>query len=211
MAERLSKDAVDAGIAETRQQINDAIALTRAQIAEHWIWYLLLGIVLVVGGLAAIAFPFFSGIAASIFLGWIFLITGVVMIVHAFSVGEWRGFLMNLLIGVLYVVAGGYLVLFPVASVITLTIVLAALLVADGILEMIMAFRLKSHEGWVWVLLSGLIALLAGGLIAMQLPSSATWAIGLVVGIKMLFSGWSFISLSLTSHPVDRPSPVVAN
>jgi uncharacterized membrane protein HdeD (DUF308 family) len=184
----------------------DALARVESQIGEHWILYLILGLVLLVGGLAAIAFPFLSTIAAKLALGWIFVFSGGMAIVHAFGAGKWQGFLLNLLIGVMYVVAGGYLLLLPLAGIVTLTIVVAALFLADGVLEAIMAFRIRPHEGWGWVLLSGLAAIAAGLLIALQLPNSATWAIGLLVGIKMIFAGWSFIALALAGHRYGAPA-----
>ena len=105
MSERISQAAIDAGVADTQKQMRNALAKAETQIADHWLWYLSLGIVLVLGGLVAIAFPHLSTIAAKIALGWIFLVSGVVMIAHAFSAGEWRGLFCSLLIGVLYVVA----------------------------------------------------------------------------------------------------------
>lgn len=200
MADRTSQSTVDAGIADARQQLRDAAAEVEAQIAEHWVWYLILGIVLLLGGMAAIAFPFLSTVAAKLALGWIFLFAGVMTVVHAFSAGNWRGFLWNLLIGILYAVAGAYLVLFPLAGILTLTMLVAVLFLADGILEIIMAYRLRPHSGWGWVLASGVAALIAGFLIASQFPSSATWVIGVLVGIKMIMTGWSYIALALGSH-----------
>ena len=102
-------------------------------------------------------------------------------------------------------VAGGYLVLLPLSGIVTLTIVVAALFLADGLLEAIMAIRIRPHEGWGWVLVSGLAAIAAGLLIALQLPNSATWAIGLLVGIKMIFAGWSFVALALAGHRSETP------
>jgi uncharacterized membrane protein HdeD (DUF308 family) len=200
MAERMSQQAINAGIADARHQGRDAVAEVGGQIAEHWVWYLILGIVLLVGGIAAIAFPFLSTIAAKLALGWIFLFTGAVTVVHGFSAGNWRGFLWNLLIGILYVVAGAYLVFLPLAGIVTLTMLIAALFLADGILEIIMAYRLRPLSGWGWVLASGVAALIVGILIASQLPSSATWVIGFLVGIKMMMAGCSFIALALSSQ-----------
>jgi|SoiMethySBSTD1v2_1073268.scaffolds.fasta_scaffold84130_2 uncharacterized membrane protein HdeD (DUF308 family) len=205
MAERMSQSAINAGIADTRQRARDAVAEVEGQIAEHWVWYLILGIVLLLGGIAAIAFPFVSTMAAKRVLGWIFLFAGVFTIVHAFSAGNWRGFFWNLLIGILYTVGGAYLVFLPLAGVLTLTMLVAAIFLADGILEIIMAFRLRPHSGWGWVLASGVAALIAGFLIWSQLPSSATWVIGVLVGIKMIMAGSSFVALALGSHR-DYPS-----
>jgi uncharacterized membrane protein HdeD (DUF308 family) len=173
MVERMSQ-AVDAGIADTQKQVRDSVAKAEAQISEHWIWYLILGIVLLLAGVAAIAFPLVSTIAAKIALGWIFLVAGTVMIFHAFYAGEWRGFLLNLLIGILQVIVGGYLAFVPLAGILTLTMLVAGLFLADGLLEAIMAFRIRPHQGWGWVLASGLGAVAVGVLIALHLPTSAT-------------------------------------
>jgi len=91
----------------SQTDIESAIEAARAQIRQNWGWFLALGIVFVLAGLAAIAFPLLSTIATKIVLGWIFLVGGVLMIVHSFSSSRWQGFLLGLLIGVLYVVAGG--------------------------------------------------------------------------------------------------------
>ena len=170
---------------------------TRREIARHWGWFLALGILLVLAGMAAIAFPFLSTIAAKIAIGWIFLVAGVVEVIHAFYVKRWAGFFWNLLIGLLYIVAGAWLAFFPLTGVLTLTIVIAALFIAEGIMEFIMGLRMRPHDGWGWVVFSGLVAVAAGLLIALSLPASAVWALGLLAGINLLFSGWSFIYLAL--------------
>ena len=194
----------------SQTDIESAIEAARAQIQKNWGWFLALGIVFVLAGLAAIAFPLLSTIAAKVALGWIFLAGGVLMILHAFSASGWRGFLLGLLIGILYVVAGGWLAFFPFTGIITLTILLAALFLAEGVLEVIMAFRVRPHEGWFWLLLSGLVAAAVGVMIAMGLPSSATWAIGLLTGINLLMTGASFIALALAGRRGDLPAISVA-
>jgi len=189
MAQPLSQADIEAKLTEFKRHI-----------AEKWGWFLALGIVLILVGIAAICFPFVSTVAAKIFLGWLFLIGGVMMIIHAFSAQGWGGFLWSLLIGVLYVVAGGYLAFFPLTGLLTLAIFLAILFVAEGIMEMIMGFRVRPSEGWGWLPLSGIAALAVGVLIALGLPSSATWALGLLVGINLLFSGWSYVFLALSGR-----------
>ncbi len=169
-------------------------------IADKWGWFLALGIVLIVAGLAAIAFPLMGTIAAKILLGWLFLIGGVMMIMHAFQAPGWQGFLWELLIGILYAFAGAYLAFFPLTGLITLALVLSVLFIVEGIFEVIQAFRVRPHEGWVWLLLSGIAALAVGVLIALGLPSSAEWALGLLVGINLLFSGWSYVFLALAGR-----------
>jgi len=96
------------------------LADTRRMITEKWGWFLALGIVLIVAGLAAIAFPLLGTIAVKIMLGWLFLIGGVMMIAHAFQAPGWQGFLWELLVGILYAVVGAYLAFFPLTGLITL-------------------------------------------------------------------------------------------
>ena len=176
------------------------LAETRRLIAEKWGWFLALGIVLILAGLAAIAFPLLGTIAVKIMLGWLFLIGGVVMIVHAFQAPGWGGFLWEVLVGLLYVVAGAYLAFFPLTGLLTLAILLAVLFIAEGVFEVIQAFRVRPHEGWGFLLLSGIAALAVGVLITLSLPSSAEWALGLLAGINLLFSGWSYVFLALAGR-----------
>ena len=173
---------------------------SRRLIAEKWGWFLALGIVLIIAGLAAIAFPLMGTIAAKILLGWLFLIGGVMMIMHAFQAPGWQGFLWELLIGILYAFAGAYLAFFPFTGLITLALVLSVLFIIEGIFEVIMAVRVRPHDGWGFLLLSGIAALAVGVLIALGLPDSAEWALGLLVGINLLFSGWSYVFLALAGR-----------
>lgn len=169
---------------------------TPAVIGEHRMWFTILGIVLVIVGVLAIAFPLFTTIVAKTFLGWLFLIGGVVQVVQAFYTQKWSEFLFNLLIGVLYVIVGGWLAFFPFTGIITLTIILAALFIVEGVLEIGMSMRIRPRDGWVWMLISGIIAIAAGVLVFAGLPSTAEWAIGLLVGINILASGFSYIFLA---------------
>src|SRR6266705_2032766 len=130
MTDQISKADIDAALAEAKRQI-----------ADNWGWFLALGVLLIVAGVAAIAFPLLSTIATKIALGWIFIVAGVVLVIHAFSIQGWRGFLLGLLVGALYVVAGGWLAFFPFTGIVTLTLLLAALFLAEGVLEVMMAVR----------------------------------------------------------------------
>jgi len=189
MTDQISGTDIDATLADIKRQV-----------AAHWIWFLVLGLVLLVAGIAAIAFPLLSTVAVKIALGWVFLVGGVIMIVHAFSAAQWRGFLWELLLGLLYAVAGAYLAFFPLTGIITLTILLAAMFLVEGVLEIVMAFRVRPHEGWGWLVLSGLIAVAAGALITLGLPSSAGWALGLLAGINLISTGWGFLFLALAGR-----------
>lgn len=173
--------------------------MLEAVVAEHRTWFMVVGVCLIILGIVAIVFPFATTIAVKTFLGWIFLIGGFVQVFHAFSTQRWSAFFLDLLVGALYLVAGGWLAFFPLTGIVTLTLFLAAMFIAQGVLEFVMGFRLRPQEGWGWVLVSGLIAFAVGALIFAQLPSSAVWAIGLLVGINMISSGWAYLFLGLAA------------
>jgi uncharacterized membrane protein HdeD (DUF308 family) len=183
---------------------------TRREIATHWGWFLALGVLLVLAGIAAIAFPFLSTIAAKIAIGWIFLAAGVFELIHAFYVKRWAGFFWNLLIGLLYIAAGAWLAFFPLTGILTLTIAIAALFIAEGVVELIMGFRVRPHDGWGWVVFSGLASIAVGLLIALSLPESAVWALGVLAGTKLLLSGWSFIALALSGKRTSEERSAAA-
>ena len=166
-------------------------------VAEHRGWFLFVGGALIVLGIVAVLFPLVTAIAAKVFLGWIILIGGVVEIVHAFSTKRWSAFLYELLMGVLYVIVGIWLAFFPLSGIITLTLILALTFILQGVVQAMMAFHMKPHEGWIWMLIAGAIAIVAGVMIIAGLPSTATWAIGLMVGITMISTGWAYLILAL--------------
>jgi uncharacterized membrane protein HdeD (DUF308 family) len=171
----------------------------QAAISENKGWFYFLGILLIVLGVAAVGFPFVTTIATKIFLGWLFLIGGIVQIVHAFSTRQWSEFFLDLLVGVLYVVAGGWLAFFPLTGIVTLTLLLALMFIVQGVLEAGIAFRIRPHAGWVWMLLASIVAVAVGVLLIAKLPSSAAWAIGLLVGINLIMSGFAYLFLPMAA------------
>jgi uncharacterized membrane protein HdeD (DUF308 family) len=105
----------------------------------------------------------------------------------------------DILIGALYLISGIWLAFFPLTGILTLTVFLAAMFMIEGGFEVAMALGLREHEGWAWLLISGLVSLAAGALNFALLPSSAIWAIGLLVGINMISSGWAYFFLALAA------------
>ena len=176
-----------------------AARVTQAAISENRTWFNILGVLLIILGVAAIAFPLLTTIAVKIALGWLFLVGGIVQIAHAFSTKQWSEFFLDFLVGLLYLVVGGWLALFPLTGIVTLTLLLAALFIAQGILEAGMGLRMRPSVGWVWMLIAGIAALVLGVLIIAHLPSSAAWAIGLLVGIKLIMSGWAYLFLTIAA------------
>jgi uncharacterized membrane protein HdeD (DUF308 family) len=156
-------------------------------------WSIAVGVLLVLAGIFAIAFPFLSSIAATLMVGWLLIFVGVIEVIHAFSARGWRGALWYGLVGVVFAIGGAMLLLAPVAGTFSLTALLAAILIVEGIIEVIGAFVMRDRTSWGWVLASGIVALVAGLAIATQLPMSALWVLGFLVGLNLIFSGLSYI------------------
>ena len=173
------------------------VAELSSAVAEKRGWFIALGILLIILGVVCIGSPLVTTIAVKVFIGWLFLIGGIAQVVHAFSASDWSGFLWDLLIGILYVFVGGWLAFFPLTGIITLTILIAAMFVAEGLIKFVMGLNLRPAQGWVWMIISGLAAFVLGLMLFFGLPGTAAWAIGLMVGINLLLSGWAFLMMSL--------------
>jgi uncharacterized membrane protein HdeD (DUF308 family) len=167
------------------------------QIDHHRGWFIFLALLLIVAGAAAIAFPVLSSLAVELWTAIAFVIAGVAQIIHAFAVRNWSGFILALLVGLLYLAAGVVLWLNPLAGVVTLTVFLAAVLVVDGVFRSILAFQIRSRAGWFWLLFGGIVSIVLGLMIWGQLPSSALWVLGLLLGINLVFSGVAFLMLTM--------------
>jgi uncharacterized membrane protein HdeD (DUF308 family) len=176
---------------------------------DHWGLYLGEGIVLILLGLAAIIFPFIAGIVATVFLGWLFLIAGIVGLVSTFRGRQAPGFGWSLLSALVALMAGTVLLWNPLQSLVTLpsglvilTYVLIAYFIVDGILMIILAIahRRELSSKWEWLLVNGVIDLILAGIIISGLPGTLVWALGLLVGIDMVFGGASLITIALEAR-----------
>jgi uncharacterized membrane protein HdeD (DUF308 family) len=177
------------------------------QLQRNWGWLLALGIGLIVLGLLDIALPAIATLAIGIFVGWLLLIGGVAQIVHAFSARGWKGFVLHLLGGVLYLLVGGWMILNPLLGVLALTLLLAAFLLVQGIFQIALALRIRPARAWGWPLASGVVTALLAILIYAGWPSSALWVIGLLVGIHLLISGVSLTMLALGARAIAHELP----
>jgi uncharacterized membrane protein HdeD (DUF308 family) len=183
---------------------DDQLGREFRHLKSSWWWLFLLGILLVVCGTAAIIFPMLTVItsfAAVVVLGVALMIAGVATIVTAFWAGRWSGVLVQLLVGILYVVAGFVITDTPVRSALAMTLFLAALFIVVGAFRSVAALVIRFPH-WGWALLNGVITLLAGIVIYRHFPESALWVIGLLVGLEMLFHGWTWIMLSLAVRKI---------
>jgi uncharacterized membrane protein HdeD (DUF308 family) len=173
-----------------------------AAVREHWKAFLFEGILLVVLGLAAMIVPPLASLAVAIFLGWMFLISGVVGLALTFWARQMPGFWWSLISAALAVLAGLVLLARPVQGVLTLTIVISAYFLAEGVTTIMYALehRRELSERWSWLLFAGIVDILIAAMIVTGLPGSAEWAIGLLVGINLLFGGASMIGMALAAR-----------
>jgi uncharacterized membrane protein HdeD (DUF308 family) len=179
------------------------------RLQSEWWYFLLLGVLLVIGGIAAITYPWFTTIGVVVFLGAVLILSGVATIISAFWAGKWSAFLVQVLIGLLYVVAGYVVTDAPLTSAAMLTLMLAAFLVVGGGFRIVSAL-VDKYPQWGWSLLNGVISLMLGLIIFRafrQLPEEPTgvfWILGLLVGVEILFNGWTWIMLSLAIRKLPK-------
>jgi uncharacterized membrane protein HdeD (DUF308 family) len=174
----------------------------RAAVHEHWKAFLIEGILLVVLGLAAMIVPPIASLAVTIFLGWMFLISGIAGLALTFWARQMPGFWWSLISAALAVAAGIILLARPMQATLTLTIVVGAYFLAEGVSTIMYALehRRELSERWTWMLVSGVLDILIAAMIITGLPGSAEWAIGLLVGINLLFGGVSLIGVALAAR-----------
>jgi uncharacterized membrane protein HdeD (DUF308 family) len=156
-------------------------------------------------GVIALGGVFGLTIATVTFFGILMTIGGVGEVVHCFAARKWSGFFLHLLVGILYVIAGGYMIVHPVAASMALTLILGWAIVITGVSRIIVAFRMHGQKNSVWVLISGIIAVLVGGMILARWPLSSLWIIGLFVAVELIANGWSMIMVSLAIRAGNRP------
>jgi uncharacterized membrane protein HdeD (DUF308 family) len=184
------------------QDITKLQSEMRAAVREHWKAFLIEGILLVVLGLAAMIVPPLASLAVTILLGWMFLISGIAGLALTFWARQMPGFWWSLISAALAVVAGIILLARPVQGVLTLTIVVGAYFLAEGVTTIMYALehRRELSERWSWMLFAGLLDILIAAMIIAGLPGSAEWAIGLLVGINLLFGGAALIGMALAAR-----------
>lgn len=174
-------------------------------IKENWGWLLALGIAYIIMGLVISGSPIFATLAVEILIGFILIIGGIISIIGAFFSGNWKRLLLILLSGILYVIVGVLLLKNPLQGVLTLTILLAAFLLVEGIFKVIHAFQMKPAPNWIWLLVSGVASVILGVMIWGGFPQSGSFVIGLLVGIYFLINGITMVmfSFAVKNHQVS--------
>jgi len=189
--------------------IQDLQRVAAATLHEHWVLFLVEGVVLLVLGATAVVLPAIATLAVTILIGWLFLVSGIIGLVTTFWMRNAPGFWWALLSAVLGIVVGIMLLASPLTGAFSLTLVLVAFFVIEGVASIMFALdhRKEMSGQWGWMLASGIIDLALAIMIFAGLPSTAAWAVGLLVGINMIFGGSALIAMALhartaTSAPV---------
>lgn len=185
--------------------ISNLQSRVNAAVREHWKAFLIEGILLAILGLAAIVVPPLASLAVTIFLGWLFLISGIAGLALTFWARQLPGFWWSLVSAVLAILAGFILLIRPVQGTLTLTIVVGVYFVAEGVATIMYALehRRELSQRWSWLLVAGLMDIFIAAIIIAGLPGSALWAVGLLVGINLLFGGATLIGVALAAHASD--------
>jgi uncharacterized membrane protein HdeD (DUF308 family) len=182
-------------IAGSPQSIDGASELEPLRAKSGWI--VALGLVYVIAGLVALGSVVMATVATVSLVGIMMLIAGAAEVINAFQIKTWGKFLLWILLGALYIVAGFVTFENPLLAAATLTLLLGIALLASGIARIVLAFSMKAAMPWIWVLLSGVVTLLLGLVILAHWPVSGLYILGLFLGIDLVLAGASWIAIGL--------------
>lgn len=178
-------------------------------LRTRWLCLFLVGVLLVVGGTASLVTPIVTlstSVAAMIVLGVSLIVGGICTISASFWAGKTTALLLNLFIGILYIVAGFVITDAPLRAAAMMAAFIAALFIVGGLFRIVAAVLLRFPH-WGWTLLNGLVTLICGVAIYRHFSRSALWVVGLLVGIEMLLHGWNWIVLALAVRRIPAPAP----
>jgi len=178
-------------------------------VGHHWVLFLSEGIALLVLGSLAIIVPALASLAATLVLGWILLLSGIIGLIATIRARHAPGLWWSLISALVGIVAGALLLAWPLQGIFSLTAVLIAFLILEGVVSIL--YALEHRKGisgrWGWMLASGILDLVLGGILLAGLPGSAVWALGIIIGINMIFGGWALIAMALAARENARGSP----
>ena len=183
----------------------------REIIHDHWVLFLIQGIILAALGLLAIGAPFLATVVVVKLAGWLFLIGGIVGLASLFTGRRVPGSFWSFLSAIVSILVGIYILYRPLAGMLSLTLVLAAFFFAQGITQI---FASLSHrrvlKSWGWVLLSGIVDLILGGIIVSGWPETSAWVLGILVGVNLFMFGVALIMTAFASRDVTPVAPAKA-
>ena len=180
------------------------------ELEKNWGWLLAFGLASIVLGTIGLGMTFVLTQATIVFFGVLLVVGGVFQLLHSLKCRGWKSTGWHVLIALLYVAGGILMVLNPVVAGLTLTLFLAVILVAVGILRIFMAFQMRPAKGWWWPLLAGIVSAALGVMIFAEWPQSGLWIIGLFVAIELIFNGWSYLFVALAARAAGKERQAAA-
>jgi uncharacterized membrane protein HdeD (DUF308 family) len=169
-------------------------------LSRNWGWLLAFGILSIILGTVGMGMTFGLTLVSVVFFGALLIVGGTFQLVDAFKCQGWKGALWHILIALLYIAGGLLIVVDPVLASETLTLALAAVLIAVGVSRVMMALQHRGQTGWGWLVLSGVISIVLGAMIIAKWPMSGMWVIGLFVAIELIFNGWAYLFVALAAR-----------
>ena len=191
--------SVDSDVGSMQHAVKDALS-------THWRLYLFQGVIIIILGVVAVVVPVATTIAVEIFLGWLFLVSGITGLVAMFATNNVPAFLWSLITAALSVAIGIMLIWNPVAGTLAITLVLTAFFIAEGVFQTMTSIVYRDVMGgqWSWLLVSGISDLLLAVIIILGWPITAAWTLGLLVGINLITSGWAIVMAALAGRNLTR-------
>jgi uncharacterized membrane protein HdeD (DUF308 family) len=175
-------------------------------LGAHWRMLLAEGVLLIILGILAIAVPAAATLAVDIYIGWLFLLAGIVGFIAVFSMPHISSFLLSLIPAILSLIIGGFLIWKPVEGALSLTALLVVFFAAEGLFQIVSSIVYRDYVGspWGWILLSGIADLVLAGIIIYGWPTTASWALGVLAGISLITSGWAIVMAALAGHNLAK-------
>ena len=176
---------------------NNPIAEFAQGVKKNWGLILFMGVLFIIGGLSAISYPWLWTGGVVLMLGWVILVSGIFRFVDAFATMKQGGFIWKIMGSLFYILAGIFILKFPLTGAVTLTVTIGMFFIIEGISKTAFAAEIKPFKGWGWTMFDGALTIFFGILILTFLGDAALWLVGLLLGIKLLFAGWDLVYLGL--------------
>ncbi|MGD8230197.1 MAG: HdeD family acid-resistance protein [Desulfobacteraceae bacterium] len=185
--------------AADEREIGSERAVVFGDAKKNWNWLLILGVIFIALGAVGLGRVFALTVASVLFFGVLLLIGGGIQLFESFKCKGWKSILFHMLIAILYILLGIEIIARPMVASAVLTLLLAGGIMLVGIVRIVMAIQLRNRKNWGWPLLSGIISVLLGLVIAAKWPVSGLFVIGLFVAIELIMHGWSYIFIALAA------------
>lgn len=187
------------------------VAEERAMLRKNWGWFVALGVIMAIGGFVGLVFASLATLLAVVFIGWMFLVTGILEVAHAIARKGWQGFWLDLLSGIITALAGLFILMRPAEGASVITMLLGILFLVGGIFRLVAGVAIKNpYRGWF--IFHGVVSIILGLMILAEWPYSATWVIGTLLAIELLIEGFQMISFGLAAKNLpagaaESPAP----